>query len=163
MAAKTSQQRTSSLSAGNHRVAGKDLFVAYLAVTKGVFSHSPKINETILEKGIAAANPETQIVVARAAIGHLARFARTLKKEDINYHGRAGYSEACVGLLRFLFRRKLPYTDETLTEITELAGAFHWLDLLRLPYLKGLVRIVEQHAAGNGISERMAKALNQLK
>src|SRR5713101_4999664 len=121
MPPKATQQRTSKSPAGDHRMAGQDLFAAYLAVTKGVFSHSPKINESISEKGIAAANPETQIAVARAAIGHLAKFARTLKKEDINYHGRAGYSEASVGLLRFLFRRKLPYTDETLTEITELA------------------------------------------
>jgi len=155
-------QRTSRPSAGNDRVAGKDLFAAYLAETKGEFSHSPKINETILEKGIAAADPETQIAVARAAIAHLAKFARTLKKEDINYHGRAGYSGACVKLLRFLFRRKLPYSETMLAEIAEMAVTFPHIDLYLLPYMDGLVRTIEFRTQQNSLSPRMAKALRKL-
>jgi hypothetical protein len=163
MGAKAFQQRTSNPRGDDHRMVGQDLFAAYLAVTKGEFWNSPKIKETISGKGIGAANPETQIAVAYFAIAHLAKFARTLKKEDINYHGRAGYSEPCVELLRFLFRRKLPYSENMLAEITELAGAFPHLDLHRLPYLEGLVRIVERQATGHGISGRMAKALKRLK
>jgi hypothetical protein len=165
MPAKASQQRAIKPPPPiiDHRMAGNDLFAAYLAVTKREFWNSPKIKETISGKGIAAANPETQIAVAHRAIAHLAKFARTLRKEDINYHGRAGYSEACVELLRFLFRRKLPYSESMLAEIAELAGAFPHLDLHRLPYLEGLVGIVERHATEHGISGRMAKALRRLK
>jgi hypothetical protein len=150
-----------SLDAGS-MAAGRKLFAVYLAETKS-FVIPPKVINTVAGKGIATADPKIQTAVAHAAIARLAKFARTLKKEDINYHGRAGYSVPTVELLRFLFRRKLPYSDKSLTEITELAGAFHYLDLLRLPYLEGLVRIVEERAAQGAISKRMVNALCRLK
>src|SRR5437660_3940720 len=118
-------------------------------------------------KAIARAGPSIQAAVALLAARRFGRVADRLKgktgQETWNVQFLPGYSQALIELMRFLFRRRLPYSDEDLCEITEHAGLFPTLFIYMMPHLDGLVRNLEQHASAYGVSPRMAKAMQQLK
>src|SRR5216684_4526736 len=128
------------------------LFAAFLADTKNIPWAPPKITEIVSGKAIACSSPQVQVAVVHEAVARLAKFAKTLRKEDINYHGRSGYSRAVVELLRLLFRRNLPYSEDEVTEILELVVTFPHIDLYLLPHIDGLVRTIELRAQRNSVS-----------
>jgi hypothetical protein len=163
MPPKTSLQRASKRSGTDQQDAAK-LLAAFLAETEEASQWNlPKVAEVASGKTIAQANPDTQMAVALAAAARFCRLAKKVKKDDLNIHFHDDYSAGSVAVLRFLFRRKLPFTSDALAEITELHGAFHLLFIDTMPHLEGLVRTIEEHATENGVSPRLAKALHPIK
>jgi hypothetical protein len=162
MSTKTAQTRTAKRSGEIHREAAK-LFSAFLAKTKDESKWNlPKVTEIASGKA-AASSPETQVNVALAAAARFSRLAKKIKKDDLNFHFHNDYCRASVVILRFLFRRKLPFTEDSLAEVAERLGGFHLLFIYSMPHLDGLVRTIEEYSTQHGISPRMVQALHRLK